>query len=571
MPRPQTGLMRWAACLLLALLAWGVPGWPQPVETMRRPPSSGETAATGLVVVPDLMGKTLLQARTLVGQRGLNLQEMGRRPAPRPPGTIIAQDPEPGRKVRRGTTVRVWLAEPVKPKKVPVPNLKGQTPREAESLLRGRELKLGPETHIRGGGPPGTIVRQQPPAGQLVPPGTAVSVWVAAADERVIVPQVVGLMENQARQSLHQATLNVGDTARRHHSRQAGEVLAQRPSPGTRVPRQSRVDLEVSLGPKPVEHVLVPPVVNLNQDRAQQEILAHHLSVGNRQRAHHREPAGVVFRQEPAPGTRVSRGSQVHLWVSMGPREEARERVQVPDLSGLGPREAGRRLETLGLALGERGWEESATHPVGTVMRQSPEAGAWVNRSTRVHIWLARRPPSPPSPSPPQPGQEDWRPPSGGQRDTVRVPDLRGQDVAHASALLREHRLRPGGLRQEYCLRGAGLILRQEPPAGREVRVGSPVHLYVGQALPAAYLVGGGALASLLGLAGYRFLKKGFRPPPATVTARPGGLEDMQTAIEWPDGEPRTLEVRLRACGDPGTQDLAAPGPLVTGERREHE
>lgn len=568
---PLIGHRWWAVCLFLALLAWGLPGWPQPAETMSRPPYSGETATSGLVVVPDLTGKTLLQARTLVGQRALNLQEMGTRPTPQPPGTIMDQDPKPGRRVQRGTVVRVWLAEPVRPQKVAVPNLKGRTPSEAESLLGGRGLKLGRQNPISAGGPPGTIVRQQPPAGQLVSPGTAVAVWVAAGDDRVTVPPLVGRKENPAREELYRVQLNVGRVNRVYHPRPAGEVLAQNPGPGTRVPRQSRVDLEVSLGPRPAEDLRVPPVVTLSLNQARERIVGHNLRMGDLRRERHREPAGVVFHQKPAPGTRVPRGSAVHLWVSLGPREETRERVQVPDLSGLGPREAGRRLETLGLALGERGWEESATHPVGTVMRQSPETGAWVNRGTSVHIWLARRPSPPPSPSPPQPGQEDWRPPSGGERDTVRVPDLRGQDVAHASALLREHRLRPGGLRQEYCLRGAGLILRQEPPAGREVRVGSPVHLYVGQALPAGYLVGGGALASLLGLAGYRFLKKGFKPPPATVTARPGGLEHMQTAIEWPDGEPRTLELRLRACGDPGNQDVEAPGPLIKGERREHE
>lgn len=456
-----------------------------------------------------------------------------------------------------------------------VPNLKGRTRREAESLLEGQGLRLGPETSVSGGGPPGTIVRQQPPAGLLVPPGTAVAVWVAAADNRVTVPPLAGLEENQARQRLSQATLNVGDMARRHHSRPAGEVLAQNPGPGARVPRQSRVDLVVSLGPLPADEVRVPAVVSLPQDRARQEIGARTLEVGHLRRERHREPAGVVFRQDPAPGTRVPRGAMVHLWVSLGPGDSIQMRVQVPNLFGLRPQEAGQRLEDLGLALGERGWEESARHPEGTVIRQEPEPGAWKNRGARVRVWLARRPapppPSPPPPPPPQPGGEDWQPPPGGKWDTVRVPDLRGQDVNHASAILREHRLRPGGLRQEYCLRGAGLILRQEPPAGREVRVGSPVHLYVGQALPAGYPVGGGALATLLGLAGYHFLKKGFRPRPAAVTARPGGLEEMQVAMEWPDGVPRTLELSLRACPDAGTQELEAPGPLVPEERREHE
>lgn len=570
MPKPRPGLTWWAACLFLALLAWGGPGWPQPVETIRRLPHSGETATSGLVAVPDLLRKTLPQARTMVGQQGLRVQEMGTRPSPQPPGTIVAQNPPPGERVRRGTVVRVWLAEPVRPRKVAVPNLRGRTPSEAESLLGGRGLKLGQETPIRGGGQPGTIVRQQPTAGELVFPGTAVAVWVAG-DDRVTVPLLVGRQENPAREELYRVQLNVGRVNRIYHSRPAGEVLSQKPGPGTRVPRQSRVDLEVSLGPQPAEDVRVPPVVTLSLNRARERIVAHNLRVGDLRRERHREPAGVVFQQKPAPGTPVSRGSPVHLWVSLGPQEEAQERVQVPNLFGLTPQEAGPRLGNLGLALGERGWEESARHPEGTVIRQDPEPGAWRNRGSRVRVWLARRPPSPTSPSPPQPGREDWRPPSGGERDTVRVPDLRGQEVARANALLREHRLRPGGLRQEYCLRGAGLILRQEPPAGREVRVGSPVHLYVGQALPAGYLVGGGALASLLGLAGYHFLKKGFRPRPAAVTARPGGLEDMQAAMEWPDGEPRTLELRLRACADPGTQDLEAPGPLVRGERREHE
>jgi beta-lactam-binding protein with PASTA domain len=572
MDKPHPGRKGWAVCLFLALLGWAVPGGPQPTVTPP-PPLQGE-ATVGPVEVPPLQGMQVPQARSLLRQRSLMLQEMGTRPGRRPPGTIIAQDPEPGQKVRRGTTVRVWLAGPAHPAGsvpsplVPVPDLVGRSPSQAESLLSDRKLRLGQKNTVGGGGPPNTIVRQYPAAGKRVPLETAVVVWVAAGDDRVVVPPVVGLEENQARQRLYPVPLNVGGVRRFHHPRPAGEVLGQTPGPGTRVPRHSRVDLEVSLGPPPPEDIKVPGVVSLTLSQARQRLMAHDLRVGDLRRQPHPEDPGTVFRQDPGPGTRRPRGSPVDLWVSLGPKEDDPQRkIRVPDLSGREREEARRLLVEQGLAPGRTGWQEDAAHREGTIIRQDPEAGTWVDRGAPVHLWLARRPESPARP----PGPGDGVSPSGDDRRTVRVPDLRGRALGEADLLLQENRLRRGRVGREYCLKGAGLIRRQSPPPHSYASVGQVVHLRVGEALPASGLVGGGALAALLGLGGYHAFRKRFRPRPVSLTARPGGLEDMNVDLEWPGPEPQTLELSVRVCPDDGVQDLEAPGPLIQGERREHD
>jgi beta-lactam-binding protein with PASTA domain len=68
-----------------------------------------------------------------------------------------------------------------------MPDLRGLTPREA--LLRLGELDLALGRRVKAQGEPGVIVATDPGLGQLVRPGTEVTVFIGAgptADERAL-------------------------------------------------------------------------------------------------------------------------------------------------------------------------------------------------------------------------------------------------------------------------------------------------------------------------------------------------------------------------------------------------
>jgi hypothetical protein len=72
--------------------------------------------------------------------------------------------------------------------------------------------------------------------------------------------------------------------------------------------------------PPPAGQCVVPRVVGRTLARARRAIRARQCSVGRVRRAYSRRARGRVLRQRPGAGTRLRRGSAVHLMVSRGRR-----------------------------------------------------------------------------------------------------------------------------------------------------------------------------------------------------------------------------------------------------------
>lgn len=135
------------------------------------------------------------------------------------------------------------------------------------------------------------------------------------------VPNVRGLTEQEARDAIEARGLIVGDIERRPDDTQpAGRVIEQSPEPGQLVPTASEVDLVVAMGRRDVS---VPDVTGTRLDRAQSLLEAAGLTLGRAEEFFHAtEPAGIVYDQEPRPGTRVDEGTAISVSVSKGPEEE---------------------------------------------------------------------------------------------------------------------------------------------------------------------------------------------------------------------------------------------------------
>ena len=77
-----------------------------------------------------------------------------------PAGRVLSQSPGPGTKVRRQWAVRI--TESLGPQRVSVPNVIGQTEREAAVNIRRLSLDLGTVAYIPAPGPPGIVLTQSP-------------------------------------------------------------------------------------------------------------------------------------------------------------------------------------------------------------------------------------------------------------------------------------------------------------------------------------------------------------------------------------------------------------------------
>jgi serine/threonine-protein kinase len=156
-----------------------------------------------------------------------------------PIDSVIAQEPLAGSMLPAQSPVAVTLSSG-KPSETTVPELAGLTLEEASRALEAAELKVGllegPESGLR------RVEQSEPAPRALVPPGSAVSLTLIAAD--VEVPKVVGLPWGRAKKLIEAAGLKVGNVRDRYDEyRDPYYILGQTPEAGARVAKGSAIDL----------------------------------------------------------------------------------------------------------------------------------------------------------------------------------------------------------------------------------------------------------------------------------------------------------------------------------------
>ncbi len=197
------------------------------------------------------------------------------------------------------------------------------------------------------------------------------------------VPDLVGRSSAEARQRVERAGLIYNEAADLEHPAAAGTVLAQEPLAGQLADPGSTVEVTLSRGPK---RRPVPNLLGLKHPQAQL-VLAR---AGYRSEfvwVDSNEDVGAVVDTRPGAGTPLEQEATVKIIVSAG-----LPRVTVPDLASLSLDEAQRNLERLGLRLGRVGRDSASLAAPGTVLGQSPRAGAVVERAARISVTVATEP-----------------------------------------------------------------------------------------------------------------------------------------------------------------------------------
>ncbi|GAA3730683.1 serine/threonine-protein kinase [Spinactinospora alkalitolerans] len=162
-------------------------------------PPGGETALTdreitilvssgpGEVEVPAVAGSSQNEAIQTLQDANLNFGGTETREnGDVEPGTVLATDPEEGSSVEPGSEVTLIVAEG--PSTVEVPNVVGQNREQAEAALTEQDFTPDFTEEENAETPPGTVIRQDPGAGQQAEPGTTVNVVLAEAPEQTQSP-----------------------------------------------------------------------------------------------------------------------------------------------------------------------------------------------------------------------------------------------------------------------------------------------------------------------------------------------------------------------------------------------
>jgi beta-lactam-binding protein with PASTA domain len=147
------------------------------------------------VTIPDFAGMTVSEASDAALKTGVDLQIENRFYSTTvPAGRILSQAPAAGSSVRHGWQVRV--TESIGPQQVAIPNVVGETVREASMAIRRNQLDLGTLAHIDAPGDPDMVLAQTPPpdAGVETPRvNLLLSTSGTGASSAVVLPSFIGL------------------------------------------------------------------------------------------------------------------------------------------------------------------------------------------------------------------------------------------------------------------------------------------------------------------------------------------------------------------------------------------
>lgn len=167
-------------------------------------------------------------------------------------GIIIDQDPLPNsKKVKEGATITLTVNS--SGVIVTVPNVKGLTEEVARMKISNAGLKCDVLMIVDENTATGIVCNVDPIEGSKVTSGTTIRLYISkgAAEEKVVVPDVLNTSLDAAKSKLISAGLVVSDNISRESSDKPKDtVISMDPLPGNEVNKNSTVKLTVSSGVK---------------------------------------------------------------------------------------------------------------------------------------------------------------------------------------------------------------------------------------------------------------------------------------------------------------------------------
>jgi beta-lactam-binding protein with PASTA domain/predicted Ser/Thr protein kinase len=214
-------------------------------------------------------------------------------------------------------------------KEVVVPDIVGKTINEANKELTSQKLVMSvKEEKYSDTYEKDTIMFQDPGKGQKVKEGRKIYVILSLGQEKIEVPNVVNQELNDAEITLRNEGFEIGSIESVYDDKyQEGYIISQDPRGGTKVAKNSKVDLMVSKGKTPAK-VAMPELLGLSLEEAQEKIRENKLLPGEVTRKESdKYYSNEVMQQDTPAGVMVEEGTEVKLVVSKGPGPVPQTRV----------------------------------------------------------------------------------------------------------------------------------------------------------------------------------------------------------------------------------------------------
>ena len=178
-----------------------------------------------------------------------------------------------------------------------------------------------------------------------------------------------------------------------------GRVCIQDPEPGTEVPKESTITINLSKGNK---EGLVPSVLGMQKDDVEAYLQSYGYELGNVKTITSPEKAGMVLEQSPVAGSTLDKESSVDIIVSDG---KGTEKGTVPSVTRMSLEDAKKAIKSAGFEVGNITYDWDASIGKGYVIYQQYQANSQLDKGTAIDLQVSSGPEPEPEPTPAPSGE----------------------------------------------------------------------------------------------------------------------------------------------------------------------
>ena len=193
---------------------------------------SGNSKASDMVTVPNVVGMTKDDAISALNKVGLGYKAVTQSSDTVAENSVINQGNVGGSKVEKNSQIVLTISSGRETKNVTVPNVKGKTEEEAKELIENVNLVVSVDYVYSSTVEAGKVVKYSPSG--TVTEGTTVTIEVSRGKQvtKATVPNVIGMTESLANQSIEAAGLKVSVKYETSSKAAYGTVTSQTPYSG---------------------------------------------------------------------------------------------------------------------------------------------------------------------------------------------------------------------------------------------------------------------------------------------------------------------------------------------------
>ena len=234
----------------------------------------------------------------------------------------------------------------------------------------------------------GLIISQLPYSASSVPANSEIEVLVSKGEENksILVPNIVGLGEEEGRKVLEEYGLETGTISKAYSETFDKDIIiCQRPEFGEKINTEADIDITISMGEK---IIVVPDIIGLDYLYSYTYLESLGLVVISSKIPSTEHPAGTVgtvIQINPPPGSKVKENSLVEIITTT-----TEHLMQVPNVIQMSLAEAENILDTNNIKFEKIYVKTDYSVQKGLVLGQVPESENYISQNSIVTLYVGQ-------------------------------------------------------------------------------------------------------------------------------------------------------------------------------------